>query len=65
MHSALIETDSVTGENKAFIYKYCKDKYPEEHKELRKQVAALMNFTFRDIDSFYFGNDICKENSGQ
>lgn len=58
MYSTLTETDTETGVNKAYIYKYMKDEYPEKHKELRKQVAELMNWTFRDIDSFYFGNDI-------
>lgn len=63
MSSALSEKDEETGVNKAYLYKYLKDEYPEKHKELRKQVAQLMNWTFRDIDSFYFGNDLSKENS--
>lgn len=61
LHSQLNEIEETTGLNKSFLYKNCKKEHPEQHKEIRIQVAEILDPYLVGMDLFYFGDDLNKE----
>jgi hypothetical protein len=63
LHGNLITTDPESGLPLSILFKNGKRDFPKQHKEVCKQVAAIMNFVSSDVDEYFFGEDLKKDNS--
>jgi hypothetical protein len=62
MHTHLLESDSDTGEIQSILYKYHQNDCPEQYVKIKRKVANIINPFLKDVDIFYFGNDIEGQN---
>lgn len=58
LHTTIAGNDPVSGLPRAVLYKFHKQEFPKQHKELRQIVAGVMNPFFNGVDPFYFGSDL-------